>query len=97
MTLVRTRTAPALSINRVMIPLTTGGCLILLAVILKNVLLVPAQQLASDMVLYIIIYLGFIVTFQYRDAAQPESPSRTLFWISVILLITFGIIAVYAI
>ena len=97
MTLVKTRTHPALRINRVMIPLAAGACLLLLTVILKNVLLVPAQQLTSDMILYIIIYLGFIVTFQYHDAGQPESPSRTLFWISVILLITFGIIAVYAI
>ncbi len=94
---VRTRTAPGFRINRVMIPLTAGACLILLAVILKNVLLVPAQQLSSDMILYIIIYLGFIVTFQFREEEQPESSSRTLFWISVILLATFGIVAVYAI
>lgn len=91
------RTAPALRNSRVMIPMIAGACLILLAVVLKNVLLVPAQQLSSDMLLYIIIYTGFIATFQFQDDPERISLARMALWIGTILLTTLGIIAVYAI
>jgi len=97
MTALCTRITPALRNGRVIVPLTAGLCLILLAMVLKNILLVPAQQLSSDMILFIIIYTGFIVTFPLTDDTADGSPGRTLFWTGMIILAMFAIIAVYAI
>lgn len=88
---------PAFRNGRVIVPLTAGICLIALAMVLKNILLVPAVQLSSDMLLYIIIYLGFIVSFPATDEAPAGSPSRTILWTGACILMTLGIIAVYAI
>ena len=92
-----TRLLPAIRNGRVTIPLTAGICLVMLAVVLKNVLLVPAAQLSSDMLLYIIIYMGFIISFPLMDTTTDAPPGRTLLWTGVIVLVTLGIIAVYAI
>ena len=92
-----TRIIPALRNGRITIPLTAGLCLILLAVVLKNVLYVPADRLSSEMLLYIIIYTGFLVTFPLTDTTDNGPVSRTILWTGIIILITLGIIAVYAI
>ena len=92
-----TRIIPALRNGRITIPLTAGLCLILLAVVLKNVLYVPADRLSSEMLLYIIIYTGFLVTFPLTDTTDNGPESRTILWTGIIILITLGIIAVYAI
>ncbi|MDD1685309.1 MAG: hypothetical protein LUQ19_05400 [Methanoregula sp.] len=92
-----TRIIPALRNGRITIPLTAGLCLILLAVVLKNVLYVPADRLSSEMLLYIIIYTGFLVTFPLTDTTDNGPASRTILWTGIIILITLGIIAVYAI
>jgi hypothetical protein len=42
--------------------IVTGLCLIALIVILKNVVLVPADALTRDVIIYIIIYTGFSMT-----------------------------------
>jgi hypothetical protein len=88
---------PAFRNGRVIVPVTAGLCLIALAMVLKNIILVPAVQLSSDMLLYIIIYLGFIVSFQAADEVPAGVPSRTLLWTGTCILMTLGIIAVYAI
>ena len=92
-----TRIIPALKNGRITIPLTAGLCLILLAVVLKNVLLVPADRLSSDMLLYIIIYTGFIVSFPLTDTTDSGPATRTVLWTGILILITLCIIAVYAI
>lgn len=97
MNTISARILPAIRNGRVTIPLTAGLCLILLTVVLKNVLLVPAAQLSSDMLLYLIIFMGFIVTFPLLDETMDVSSARTLLWAGVIILVTLGIIAVYAI
>lgn len=89
--------SPTLMDSRVIIPLTSGICLILLAVVLKNVLLVPAQQLSSDMILYIIIYMGFIISYPLSGDTKPGSSTRLKLWIGIIILCTLAIILVYAI
>lgn len=83
--------------GRVIVSLTAGLCLILLIIVLKNVLLVPAAQLSSDIILYIIIYMGFIVSFPLGDDEATVSSTRTMLWIGAIILATLGIVAVYAI
>jgi ABC-type microcin C transport system permease subunit YejB len=49
------------------------------------------------MLLYIIIYMGFIVSFPLGDDTATDSSRRTILWTGIIILVTFGIIAVYAI
>lgn len=97
MTALCNRITPVFRNGRVLVPLTAGLCLVLLAMVLKNVLFVPAAQLSSDMILYIIIYMGFIVSFPLTDSDTTGTPVRTMFWTGMILLATLGIIAVYAI
>jgi hypothetical protein len=88
---------PAFRNGRFIVTLTAALCLILLAIVLKNVLHVPATQLSSDMILYIILYTGFIVSFQFTDNALSISSTQTKIWTAVSILMTLGIIAVYAI
>lgn len=97
MTAFCTRIPPAFRNGRVIVPLTAGFCLVLLAMILKNVLYVPAAQLTSDMILYIIIYTGFIVSYPLADNTPDGSSLRTMLWTGVIILTTLGIVVVYAI
>lgn len=93
---VGARSGSILRNGSVMVPLTAGICLVLLTVVLKNVLLVPAQQLTSDIILYIIIYTGFIVSFPLQDDGDAGSSRRMLLWIGMIIAVTVGIILVYA-
>ncbi len=96
MTGLATRIMPALANGRITVPLTAGLCLVLLVVVLKNVLLVPATQLSSDIILYIVIYTGFTVSFPLTDKAETSPARRTFLWTGAIILATLGIIAVYA-
>jgi hypothetical protein len=88
--------SPVIRNGRLIVPLTAGICLVLLVAVLKNVLLVPAAQLSSDMILYIILYMGFIVSYPLADRETTGSPVRTMLWTGTIILATLGIIAVYA-
>lgn len=97
MTEFGTSIMPALRNGRITIPLIAGICLVLLTVVLKNVLLVPAAQLSSDLILYIIIYMGFLIIFPLGDSTDTGPATRTLLWTGIIILVTLGIIAVYAI
>jgi hypothetical protein len=92
-----TRIPSAFRNGRVIVPLTAGLCLVLLAMVLKNVLYVPAAQLSSDMILYIIIYTGFIVSYPFADNTPDSSSARTMLWTGIIILATLGIVWVYAI
>jgi hypothetical protein len=91
-----TRIAPAFRHGRIIVPLTGGICLLLLVMVLKNILLVPAAELSSQMILYIICYMGFIVSYSVAETRAPASPMRTLLWMGTCILMTIGIIAVYA-
>lgn len=93
---VGTGRVPALRNGRVLVPLTAGICLLLLAVILKNILLVPAAQLSSDMLLYIILYMGFVVSFPFAGSTDTGPANRTILWTGIIVIVTLAIIAVYA-
>ena len=92
-----TRIAPAFQHGRIIVPLTGGICLLLLIMVLKNILLVPAAELSSQIILYIICYMGFIVSYSVADTKTPGSPVRTLLWMGACILMTIGIIVVYAI
>ncbi len=84
--------------GQVSVAITTGLSLIALTVVLKNVLLVPADILNRDIVLYIIIYCVFFTAFApVKGQACPDKPERwPLFWCVLSVLMTLAIIAVYS-
>jgi hypothetical protein len=84
-------------IKKQQVILTAGFCLIVLAVVLKNVLFVPSDILMRDMIVYIIIYLGFI-TFAFRTDDVPDKSGNIspLAGDLLVVTITLAIIAAYA-
>lgn len=89
--------APVLRTGTFSVPLTAVLCLILLGVVLKTVLLLPAEEFSSAMVLYIVTYMALIVSFPLGETARIAPLARTLIWNGGILLITLGILVVSAI
>ncbi|HMA04785.1 MAG TPA: hypothetical protein VKO45_02550 [Methanomicrobiales archaeon] len=77
--------------------LTASVCVIALTIVLKNVLLVPAEVLTRDMAVYTIIYLGFLV-FAFRPEGNYEISGKVspLTWDALVVLITLTVLAVYA-
>ncbi|OPY37050.1 MAG: hypothetical protein A4E35_01513 [Methanoregula sp. PtaU1.Bin051] len=84
--------------GQVAVAITTGLCLMALTAVLKNLLYVPADILNRDIILYIIIYGGFITaSTPVKRQACPGQPARwPLFWCIVIVITTLAIMAVYA-
>jgi hypothetical protein len=79
------------------ISIVAGICLFGLVVVLKNVLLVPADILSRDIIVYIVIYWAFTVFPQSEKEEENKSRyDKPLYWSILIILITFAIIAVYA-
>lgn len=76
--------------------LTASICLLTLVVVLKNVILVPMEVLIRDMVIYIIIYLGFLVFEFEPDGNYGKSQFHPIVWDLLVVLITLAIIVVYA-
>jgi len=73
-------------------------CLMALAVVLKNVLHVPAAELTRDMIVYIVIYSGFWLLPSISAGREKKSRfDRPLFWSLMVLAVTAAIIAVYAV
>ena len=84
-------------IDQVMVPIVTGGCLVLLVAVLKNVLMVPQEVLSQDFITYVIIYIGYITAYSARDDDKRRFRYDTpVFWSILIVIITVGIIAIYA-
>ena len=80
------------------VSIVTGICLLGLVVVLKNILLVPAEILSGDIIIYIIIYWPFIVFFPVKKEKTKKSKyDSPLYWSLLIILITLAIIALYAI
>jgi Flp pilus assembly protein TadB len=72
-------------------------CLMALAVVLKNVLHVPAAALSRDMIVFI-IYSGFWLLPSISARREKKSRFETpLFWSLMVLALTLGIIIVYAV
>jgi membrane protease YdiL (CAAX protease family) len=84
--------------NQVIVSLVTGICLIGLIVVLKNILLIPPDILSRDVIVYIIVYIGFITSLSAKDNTKKLFKYDTpLFWSILIILITLAIMAIYAI
>jgi hypothetical protein len=76
--------------------LTASICLLALVAVLKNVLLVSTEVLTRDVVIYLIIYLGFL-TFAFKpDGNYRKSQFHPIVWDLLVVFITLAIIVVYA-
>jgi hypothetical protein len=79
------------------VSIVAGICLLSLVVVLKNVLLVPADILSRDIIVYIIIYWAFtIFSLPAKEGAKKSKYDNPLYWSLLIILITLAIIMVYA-
>jgi hypothetical protein len=79
------------------VSIVAGICLFGLVVVLKNVLLVPADILSRDILVYIIIYWAFTVfSLPAKEEVKKSKYDNPLYWSLLIILITLTIIAVYA-
>ncbi|MCX5844690.1 MAG: hypothetical protein NT022_13270 [Deltaproteobacteria bacterium] len=77
--------------------LTASICIIALAIVLKNILFIPTDILIRDMMIYIIVYLGFLMfAFKIDDKYEKSAKISTLIWDILIVFITLAIITVYA-
>ncbi len=96
MTEIQSKTVSEPVMDQILVPLTAGICLIVLAAVLKKILLVPASQLSSDIILFIFIYTGFGISYHWSRPKEGASWVTKL-WIGMILMVTIAIIALYAI
>jgi len=79
------------------VSIVAGICLFSLVVVLKNILLVPADIISRDIIVYIIIYWAFTVFPQHtKEEVKKSRYDKPLYWNLLIILITLAIIAVYA-
>ena len=79
------------------VSIVAGICLLGLVVALKNILLIPADIISRDIIVYIIIYWAFTVFPQpTKDEVKKSRYDKPLYWNLLIILITLAIIAVYA-
>jgi hypothetical protein len=83
--------------EKVIVSVVSGVCLILLVAVLKYVLLLPAETLSRDFILYVVIYIVFVSVYAARERTgtrfRHDSP---LFWSTLVVLATGAIIMLYA-
>ena len=88
--------------NRAMVGIVAAVCMMGLIVVLRNVLLVSADALSRDMIIYVIVYFGFItaVNFAEETPGGPDAPRKAYdnpwIWCGIAVIMTLVIIAVYA-
>jgi hypothetical protein len=89
--------------DKAKVAVVSAACLIGLTIVLKNVLNVPADVLSRDIIIYIIIYGGFLVALNFQEEGpfkETATPRKTYdspwFWSALIIGITLAIIALYA-
>ncbi len=87
--------------DKAKVAVVIAACLIGLVIVLKNVLLIPADVLSQDVVLYIILYGIFFVTLNFtaeEDVPKQGTRSRKVYdspwvWSVLIIAVTLVIIA----
>jgi hypothetical protein len=88
--------------DKALVGIVAAICLMGLVVALKNVLRISPGILTRDMIIYIIIYFGFITAVNFTEEAPPEpAATRRTYdspwvWTTLMVAITLGILAVYA-
>ena len=88
--------------NKAMVGIVAGICMMGLIVVLKNVLQISADILSRDMIIYVIVYFGFITAVNFTKETPPGqdapkiAPDNPWLWSAIAVVVTLAIIAVYA-
>jgi nitric oxide reductase large subunit len=88
--------------NKAMVGIVAAICMMGLIVVLKNVLSLSADVLSRDMIIYVIVYFGFITAVNFTEEVPkaPDAPREAYdnpwVWSAIAVIVTLAIIAVYA-
>jgi hypothetical protein len=88
--------------NKAMVGIVAAICMMGLIIVLKNVLSISAEVLSRDMIVYVIVYFGFItaVNFTEENPSGLDAPKKASdnpwLWSAIAVVVTLAIIAVYA-
>ena len=84
--------------DQIKVSLVSAACLIALVVVLKQVLHVGATVLSRDIIIYIVIYSFFPISYlSVKNTASKGWGTRPLFWNALVILMTLAIILIYAV
>jgi hypothetical protein len=81
---------------QIKVSLVTGACLVGLVAALKNLVRVPAEIIARDVVLFISLYWALGLYPTPAAAAHPTGLNRPLYRGALMIVITLTIIVIYA-
>ena len=88
--------------DRALVGIVAAVCMMGLIVVLRNILSISAEVLSRDMIVYVVVYFGFISAVNFTKEDGGGSPGRRPVldnpwtWSAIALGITLGIIALYA-
>jgi len=88
--------------NKAIVGIVAAICMMGLIIVLRNVLSISADILSRDMIVYVIVYFGFItaVNFTEETPAGQDAPKKASdnpwVWSAIAIAVTLVIIAVYA-
>ena len=88
--------------NKAIVGIVAAICMMGLIIVLRNVLSISADILSRDMIVYVIVYFGFItaVNFTEETPSGQDAPKKAAdnpwVWSAIAVVVTLGIIAVYA-
>lgn len=88
--------------NKAMVGIVAAICMMGLIVVLKNVLSLSADVLSRDMIIYVIVYFGFITAVNFTEevptgqGSTGKASDNPWVWSAIAVATTFAIIAVYA-
>jgi len=80
------------------VAIVSAVCLMALAVVLKNVLHVPAAEISRNIIVLLVIYSGFWLLPLVSGKREKKSVYETPLFLSVLIgAVTLAVIAVYAV
>jgi hypothetical protein len=88
--------------NKAMVGMVAAICMMGLIVVLKNVLSISADILSRDVIVYVIVYFGFITAVNVTEevptgqGAPKKASDNPWIWSAIAVVMTPAIIAVYA-
>jgi len=76
--------------DEIKVALVTTACIILLAVVLKNIIRVEADSLITNSPSY--VFIAYIVTWGQKKESRCKSP---LYWSLAVVAVTLAVILIY--
>ncbi|WP_319580785.1 hypothetical protein [uncultured Methanospirillum sp.] len=82
----------------ILVALTSAACLLILCIVLKHVLLIPQQQLNNDIIIWIMLFMGFGISesVMKKQISSEKKCLRPLIWCMLIVTTMLGVIGIYA-